>query len=352
MPGFCGCCDLSASALSSQDTIAATTNYEQNISRASESIAIQQLSDGAILTRQTAIIPYFSNLAAIGLSKTPGHDLQVQRWMQWYINHLNNPDKWGLNCTVYDYSVIDGKEKSKNNADSTDSYAATFASLTWSFWNTNTPDAQAYIKTVKSQLNCIGTVMVQTMQPNGLTWAKPDYKTFYLMDNCEVYQGFVDLANLFEYAFNDRKASDYYKGYAEKVRTGIQKVLWDPSHKNYLPFARSRTTNWKRWYPDATAQLFPILNGVLAPSDPRAKEIYARFNRKWPEWPMLSFPGTEPWVIVACAAAIEDDSTRATKYIISVHGKFRNPESLNEFQSAELGWFIRLNNYMLGHRPL
>jgi hypothetical protein len=327
-------------------------NYEQNINRASESIANQQLSDGAIPTGQTTIIPYFSNLAANGLTKTPGHTLQVQKWMQWYISHLNNPDKWGLNCTVYDYSVTDGIEKSKNNADSTDSYAATFVSLAWSFWNTNAPDAQAYIKTARSQLNCIGTVMVRTMQPNGLTWAKPDYRTIYLMDNCEVYQGFVDLANLSEYAFNDRKASAYYKSYAAKVRAGIQKVLWDPSHKNYLPFAGSRATNLKRWYPDATAQLFPILNGVLAPADPRAKEIYARFNGKWSEWPMLSFPGTEPWVIIACAAAIEDDSTRATKYIISVHGKFENPESINEMQSAELGWFIRLNNYMLGHRPI
>jgi len=46
------------------------------------------------------INPYYSDLAAIGLTHDPLSDAPVQRWMQWYVNHLNWPDRWGLYGTM------------------------------------------------------------------------------------------------------------------------------------------------------------------------------------------------------------------------------------------------------------
>jgi hypothetical protein len=61
----------------------------------------------------------------------------VQAWMRWYLNHINYPaDKWGLACTIYDFKVSGSNETSTNDADSTDSYAATFLSLAWAYWKT------------------------------------------------------------------------------------------------------------------------------------------------------------------------------------------------------------------------
>src|SRR5665213_1063614 len=171
-----------------QGNITATGNW--TVSSASS------LPDGAILYTPTEIEPYFSNLGAIGLTKNPAYYSQVKAWMQWYVNHLNYPDKWGLYCTVYDYNVAGTTETSTNRADSTDSYAATFLSLAWAYWKTGDPDAQTYIQTLSYQLDCIGGVIVQTQQSNGLTWALPDYQIEYLMDNAEVYKGVTDLANL------------------------------------------------------------------------------------------------------------------------------------------------------------
>jgi hypothetical protein len=34
-------------------------------------------------------------------------------------------------------------------------------------------------------VDCIGGVIVQTKQPNGVTWAKPDYQIQYQTDNSE-----------------------------------------------------------------------------------------------------------------------------------------------------------------------
>lgn len=251
-------------------------NYHRNIDATADwtTSLSSSLPDGAILFTSTKIVPYYSNLAAIGLTKTRAHYPQVRAWMQWYIHHLNRPDKWGLNCTTYDYNVSGATETPTNDADSTDSYAATFVSLAWAFWQTGDADAQSYIKTLRDQLDCIGRVMVQTQQSNGLTWAKPDYQIEYLMDNCEVYQGLRGLASLSRYAFDDpaRKAS--YDTYAAKELNGIASVLWDPAHKDYLTYAGAPTTDWTVWYPDSTAQLFPVIHGVLDPNEERAEQLY------------------------------------------------------------------------------
>ncbi len=329
-----------------------TPRYHRNITATANWItsSASSLSDGAILYTSAEIVPYYSNLAATGLAKTPAHYPQVKAWMEWYIHHLNYPDKWGLYCTVYDYNVSGTTETPTNDADSTDSYAATFVSLAWAYWQTGDADAQAYIKTLRYQLDCIGGVMVQTQQSNGLTWAKPDYQIQYLMDNCEVYKGLSDLANLFQYAFNDSAGRDWYNTYAAKQLKGIQSVLWDSAHRNYLTYAGAPPTNWKVWYPDATAQLFPVLNGVLSPSDCRARDLYATFNSKWPDWPSLKFPDSFPWVLVSAAAALMGDTTRVNHYIVTIQDMYVKTGFPWPWYCAEAGWFIRVNNYMLGER--
>lgn len=333
---------------------AQTPNYRQNITATANwtTSSASSLPDGAVLYTSTQIMPYYSNLAAIGLTKTPAYYPQVKAWMQWYINHLNYPDKWGLYCTMYDYNVSGTTETPTNDADSTDSYAATFESLAWAYWQTGDAQAQNYIKGLKYELDCIGGVMVQTQQSNGLTWAKPDYQVQYLMDNCEVYKGLSDLANVFQYAFNDAPGAAYYRSYAVNALNGIQSVLWDSAHNDYLAYAGAPATNWKVWYPDSTAQLFPVLYGIIAPTDARAKHLYNTFNSKWPSWTSLKFPDSFPWVVVSGAAALMSDTTRVNNYIVTIQNKYVNNGFPWPWYCAEAGWFIRVNNYMLGKRPL
>lgn len=323
----------------------APSSYGENEALAVRYLLAQQRPDGAILTGEDQIIPYFSNLAAQGLTKVPGHTPEITLWMKWYIAHLNRPDQWGLQCTVYDYKIVNGHEVSGNDADSTDSYAATFASLAWSFWNSGDPEARTYLRSIRPQMACIGNAIFGTMQPDGLTWAKPDYKTAYLMDNCEVYRGLVDLADLFEFAYGDKKSAVRYRRIARRVKQGIETQLWDPAGHRFLPYAGAKSVNWKEWYPDATAQLFPVLSGALSASDPRSRKVYAQFNATWPDWPALQFPGNEPWVLVACAAAVQGDSARVNRYIEAVRKTTASPRALDRMQSADLGWFIRLNSY-------
>lgn len=337
-------------------TASGRPHYHKNITATADwtTSAASSLPDGAILFTSTEIKPYFSNLAAIGLARTgnPTYYPKVQAWMQWYIRHLNYSDKWGLSCTTYDYNVSGATETATNDADSTDSYAATFASLAWAYWQTHNPIAQNYIRSLRQELDCIGGVIAQTQQSNGLTWAKPDYQIQYLMDNCEVYKGLRDLANIFESAFDDTAGRDRYNSYAEKTLTGIQNVLWDPANHNYFTYVGAPPTNWSTWYPDSTAQLFPVLHQVLAPTDVRAQHLYNTFNRSWPSWTSLNFPDPFPWAVVSAAAAEMNDITRANSYIVTIQNKYVNQGFPWPWYCAESGWFIRVNHYIVGERPL
>ena len=189
--------------------------------------------DGAILYGSSQINPYYSNLAAIGLTKDPGSYGIVQKWMEWYITHLNWPDKWGLYGTTYDYDYNNGTAASHNDADSTDSYAATFLSLAWAYYSTGDAGAQSYVRTLSYQLDAIGGVIVQTQQSDGLTWAKPDYQIKYLMDNCEAYRGLRDLALIFQNAFGDTAKAHYYNAKADLMLQGINGMWMNGSWAVY-----------------------------------------------------------------------------------------------------------------------
>ena len=311
--------------------------------------------DGAILYGSNQINPYYSNLAATGLTHDPASYGTVQRWMHWYISHLNLPDKWGLYGTIYDYDYINGTETSKADADSTDSYAATFLSLAWAFYQTGDPSAQSYIKTLSSQLDSISGVLTKTQQSDGLTWSKPDYQIKYLMDNCEAYRGLRDLASLFQSAFGDSSKAAYYNAAADSMLQGINGMWMNGNWAVYKDNAGNlKAPAMGTWYPDATSQVFPVLMGVVPANDARSTQVYASLNAAWPGWPTMSYNAQDPfpWILVGDAAALMGDTARVTAFSQTVETKYVSKGFPWTFYSAEAGWLIRLSAYMLGGRPL
>ena len=69
-------------------------HYQRNITAAVNwtTSDVSSLPDGAILYTSTRIMPYYSNLAAIGLARTANRVYypKIKDWMQWYIGHLNS----------------------------------------------------------------------------------------------------------------------------------------------------------------------------------------------------------------------------------------------------------------------
>jgi hypothetical protein len=119
-------------------------------------------------------------------------------------------------------------------------------------------------------------------------------------------------------------------------------------YKNY--YGNFIAPNMNTWYADATAQIFPVLLGVVSSSDSRAQQSYAAFNAAWPSWPTLSFNNQDPfpWCLVVDAAAAMGDNARVATYINSIQANYVNNNFAWPFYIAEGGWFMRANNYMLG----
>jgi len=284
------------------------------------------------------------------MTKDPTKIGAVRAWMQWYVRHLNWSDVWGLGATIYDYNVSGTKETSTNNADSTDSYQGTILSLAWQFYKTGDADAQWYVKSIAAELDAIGQSLVRTQQGDGLTWAKPDYQIKFLMDNCEAYRGLRDAASIFQ-ALGDSTRASFYSERADLMLRGLDSMWRGGVYAVYKDAVGNLAApQWGTWYADAVSQLYPILEQVIPPSDPKAKQVYALFDGKWGGWPDLSFNSVDPfpWVLVSKAAAAMGDSAGVNRYITKVQNLYVDKKFPWPWYSMEAGWFMQVNGYMAG----
>jgi len=353
-------------------------NYQNNINAASGWLASTSnprvtLADGALVdgANSTRIMPYFSNLGVMGFTKNSTYYPNVKNWMEWYWNRVSWPDKWGIYGSINNFDVSstgaetpvpDPDAQGNHNPDSTDSYAGTFLSLAYAYYNTGDSAARSYITSIQppnsNRLDYVGEVVVHTKQSNGnnLTWARPDYNIEYLMDNCEAYRGLRDLASLYT-AYGLSTQASFYTTHADQMLNGIQTALWNSANNDYYWYTTdsgsSGTVNWNVWYPDAVSQIFPIAFGVIQPTDQRAINIWNTFQSHWKnQWTSLSTRDQYPWIIVGYVDALMGDTTDANTFINNLQTTFVNNNFVgdaNHFWSTnEAGYFIRLNAQMLG----
>lgn len=156
--------------------------------------------------------------------------------------------------TIWDYEVTSSdQEVSKNSADSTDSYAATFLSLMKAYldasgdraWVRENLGAIRFGKTEKTisqifrqNVNCslisrkiADAIWLTYDQELHLTYALPTPSAAYLMDNVEVWKGLEDYGILLG-ELNHPDSEDYHYR-AELIRNGIYYKLWNSERNEY-----------------------------------------------------------------------------------------------------------------------
>ncbi|MCL5046013.1 MAG: hypothetical protein M1598_04375 [Actinobacteria bacterium] len=273
-----------------------------------------QRPDGALAQnpQKNAVVPYFANLSAMVLvGENPG---LVREYLTWYLGHLNRPDRWGLDGTIYDYTYYGGTEENTERYDSADSYAATFLSLVAAYHRA-TGDLE-FVKANREKLQAVADVIAGLQDTDGLVWATPGKETKYLMDNAEDYRGLSDWAELLA-ALGDQKSARVYARRAASIKSGITVRMWSPWRKQYAwSIDAPGNRAWVRagvWYPDAVSQLYPLLFGVVPADGPDARAAWRRFTEAFPRWYELEREDPFPWAIVAYAAVRvgEKDSARA-----------------------------------------
>lgn len=302
-------------------------------------LASMQLSNGAMpMTCATdgelRVNPYFSDIAVLALlDDARRYKENAVRYMDWHFAHLNTAqeDFNGLDGTIYDYvitmkngEIVQEKismPEGGDSYDSTDSYAATFLCVVNKYVE-KTGDVQ-YAISHKDELVRIADVMYATLH-KGLTYAKPNHKVKYLMDNCEVYEGALAAAKLFEViALSDSEvASMAHKcsDLAVTVKENINLKFWNFGRGGYytpemtLNGIPTKVFSWNKYYPQATAQLFPITSGVIEPETQRAKDLYNRFSENY-NWETFEYPDAFCWGNNVLAAATMKDIDSVETYM-------------------------------------
>jgi len=134
-----------------------------------QNLAQQQRADGAILYMSTRVDPYFANIAAIGAIRGGVDLLDVKRWMQWYVAHSSDPNPWRIPGAITDYDVTaDGTLRTSGEADSVDSYAATFISLAATAWRVGDAPLRAYVAGIRSDIERIHEATLQILEGVGI----------------------------------------------------------------------------------------------------------------------------------------------------------------------------------------
>ncbi|PYI57488.1 discoidin domain-containing protein [Paenibacillus flagellatus] len=369
---FAGTAAAAALLLGCPVAASAAVDYSRIIENEAAYIAGLAQPSGAIVSSRTAkvkmtvaggvcttgsgddyykIEPYQANLAVLGMLEHPSAaNLQTAKdWIGWYVGHANAPDYNGLDGTVYVHyaKVSDGTEVHCGKYDSTDSYSATFMSVLKKYAEAG--GDTAYLNANRSAIETIADVMIDNQQSDGLTWAKPDYRIKYLMDNAEVYDGFGSIAWLETNVFGDAaKAADYAARQAS-VQTGIETLLWQPTfgkYKHYYYTSPSVSTNWTTFYADATSQLWPMMFGALSPASSRASDLYDTFNDYHPGWSSMNNPTGFPWSNLTLAAAMLDDRSRVDNFMASARSNFFENNHPYPWYNNQSGFAIRAAKLM------
>lgn len=226
------------------------------------------------------VVPYEVNLYGIYILRHQLNWQHVERYILWYLDHLNYPDKHGLTGSMYDFYLDDhGRQTSTEGYDSVDSYAATFLMLLHEYYQ-RVGHRQLFIANRK-KIEDVAYLLIFLKDHDGLTRALPDGDSKYLMDNCEVYAGLKAYVALCRALGWPRQL---YSDAAKEVRKGVWARLYDAPSGMFHWAVDSQTehvSDWSRFYPDAFAQLFPIIYGLLDPASQTAQRIWAKFCRQY-----------------------------------------------------------------------
>ena len=223
--------------------------------------------------------PYFANLYALSLCRHGRHLDEVERYIAWYLDHLNDVGSEGRAGTIYDYVVHHGnREQATGRYDSADGYAGTFLILLDAY-----EQATGDLLTKRlAEISIVAELLLSLQDEDGLVRVSPEDGTHYLMDNCEAYGGLIAWSSLERRLGLD--AGPRYLAAAERLRQAIMSRLYDPATHRFHwaeSDAAVHASSWDTYYPDALAQLFPVLYGVVPAGEEPARSLWREFAARY-----------------------------------------------------------------------
>jgi hypothetical protein len=326
------------------------------------------------MDNQATINPYFNTFVARALLRVPRNPKNVQsvkKYIDWHFSHLNleTPDYNGYVGSIYDYSAktcehtVDS-ETSKQKYDSLDSYAATFLSLLYDYYQVTSDDE--YIRGHDWEISAVIDLLL-SLQHDGITFTKPDYPIAYLMNNAEVYEGLKHAKILYQQVFLEALPSEEQDPATldrlNKLNVAIKNMeqsleddFWNNQKNRYEVNLNEEHQvvgrfSWQNFYADATGQLFPIMHHLIEPDSQRAENLYQTFSSyyQWEDMQHLTDGNADfYWTRLAYTAALMGDTQRFDTYLDNYQAMAMTDHSSPAY-NAESAWIILGCQEMIEH---
>jgi len=242
--------------------------------------------------KSTTVVPYEVNLMALDLLRNKENpEVQLcQDYIQWYFNHLNPSDIYGMTGSIYEYDVtFDGREVPLKHFDHVDSTSATFILLLHRFYKVT-----GYKRFLETNWEKIANIayLIPYLQDehDGLIRSLPSTSKKYLRNNCEccaAIAAFVELSEEF-----DRPNPEFTDEFEEALEEAILTHFY---RKTALEFSwlidgdNKYAPDWKTLYPDSISQLFPLLYHIM-PGEKERRELWKKFGNYYKIFPEESKP--------------------------------------------------------------
>lgn len=252
--------------------------------------AFAQVRPGATPRAPVWIAPYFANYAALALlagqeRAAPSEDVaRVGKWLAWCAKNQAAEGYWNDFEGTVDAYANTGK------VDAWDSSAALFLMAAGRYRRCGGRVTPPLLTAARNALAALARVS----DADGLTWAKPDYKVKFLMDNVEVCAGLRAAAGLLS-----ASEAESAREHADRIAKMLP-VFWDPSNKlfAYALLADNRFSGGlEKPYPHGLAQLFG-----LAFVEPHAAAWESLVKKFHPETGQTTSTGPEWWLVAATRA--------------------------------------------------
>lgn len=241
--------------------------------------AIMQLYASELKNMNT-VSPYIVSILALNEVENNRNLKEVRQFILWYFSKLNYPDKHGLTGTIYDYVIENGQERPTEDYDSVDGYAGFFLHLLHRY--ARSTGELELLRENWDKIEDIAYLLPFLQDKDGLTSALSDSTEKYLMDNCESYAGISAYLALRDLLGKDTSAD--YRAVRKSIKRGVLEHLYDHKKKIFawgIDNTVKDRSDWKRFYPDAYAQLFPLYHGLLTDNPKLEQHLWKEFNARY-----------------------------------------------------------------------
>ncbi len=218
--------------------------------------SFNMLDEGKAAGDPVWIAPYFVQHAALALlaandvKKNYSDMERVGKWLDWCVKHQESGGFWN------DTTGTIARNESNGKVDAHDSSAAMFLLVAERYRHSGSKLSPQIVAAAKASLKCIQNVT----DTDGLTWAKPDYKVKFLMDNVEVYAGMASAEQLFKSTMNTEEAALAGKHLAAMKEPLL--AYWEGSEKDRFAWGLLPSGQFNdglvHIYPHGLAQLFGV----------------------------------------------------------------------------------------------